>query len=250
MYLPNNYRPSVHLKKPDTKELYHEHTFPSGPSSPTLPRSSLSLIWVSSTAIRPPVCLPTARQTTICPPETCLRIVCPPTTTSLLPIWPMEREAQTRLAYQAVPDFTRSLVETGAFLDIVLVHLMFNHLVLGSVILVNYTTSTSTLIRPCQPRFSVPDSNCVFTRIARDLASIETSFQRTGASKYKTLYVVVIWLLATASTRRTVTRFRKETPCRCISGGKWEHTWIPEGSGMGYRSSGYTCSPPGTGKNH
>lgn len=122
MYLPNNYRPSVHSKKPVTRELYHEHTFPSGPSNPTLPRSNLSLIWVSSTAIPPPVCLLTARPTTICPPETCLRTVCPRTTTSLLPIWPIEREAQTRLAYQAVPDFTRSLVETGAFLDIVLVH--------------------------------------------------------------------------------------------------------------------------------
>ena len=82
---------------------------------------------------------------------------------------------------------------------------MFNYLALRSVILVNYTTSTTTLIRPCQPGFSVPDFNCVFIRIACDLVSIETSFQKTGASKYKTLYVVVIWLLATASTRRTVT---------------------------------------------
>ena len=186
MYLPNNYRPSVHSKKPVTKELYHEHTFPSGPSNPTLPRSNLSLIWVSSTAIPPPVCLLTARPTTICPPETCLRTVCPRTTTSLLPIWPIEREAQTRLAYQAVPDFTRSLVETGAFLNVVLVHLMFSYFVLGSVILVNYTTSSTTLVRPPQPGFTVPVFNCLFSKVACNLVSIETSFWRTGAAKYKT----------------------------------------------------------------
>ena len=204
MYLPYNYRPSVHSKKPVTKELYHEHTFPSGPSNPTFPGSSLALLWVSSTAIPPPVCLPTARLPTICRPETCLRTVCPPTTTSLHPIWPMEREAQTLLAYQAVPDFTRSLVETGAFLDVVSVHLMFNYLVLGSVMLVNHTTSSTILVRACQPGFSVPVFNYVFIRVACDLVSIDTPFRENRCLQIQNT-IVVIWLLATASTRRTVT---------------------------------------------
>lgn len=186
MCLPDNHRPSVHSKRMVTKELYHEHTFPNGPSNLVLRRSCLPPIWVSSTAIPPPVCLPTARQPTICLPETCLRIACLVTTTSLLPIWPTGREAQTRLAYQAVPDFTRSLVETGAFLNVVLVHLMFSYFVLGSVILVNYTTSSTTLVRPPQPGFTVPVFNCLFSKVACNLVSIETSFWRTGAAKYKT----------------------------------------------------------------
>lgn len=162
MYLPDINRPFVHSRKTVTKELYHEHTFPNGPSNPVLPRSSLvPPTWVSSTAIPPPVCLPTARIPAICRPETCRRTACLPTTTNLLPIWPTEREAQTRPACQAVPDFTRSLVETGVFLKCCLVHLMFNYLVLGSVIPINYTTSSMTLDQPPGPGFTVPFFNCV-----------------------------------------------------------------------------------------